>query len=110
MQFKRAEEEYYHYEKCFIDCTRLLLLNDKHKSAHLAYLIMNLSSSYTAMLDRVQRYKLTATKTDKLWVLFHSFSLKEGYQLCKGCDAALGLNAQYFLAITIREPVSKTGN
>ena len=71
----------------------LLLLKDEHKSAHLAHLITNLSSSYTAMLNRVQRYKLTATKTDKLWVLFHSFSLKEGYQLCKGCDAALGLNA-----------------
>ena len=56
-------------------------------------MMTKLRRSYDTMLKSVQRFKLTATKTDKLWVLFHRFSLKEGYEICKECDFALCLKA-----------------
>ena len=71
----------------------LLMLKEEIELSRLAHLMTELKSSFDSMLKRVQQYKLTATKTDKLWVLFHNFSLQEGYKLCKECDAALGLKA-----------------
>ena len=71
----------------------LLALKDESQLKLLALLMSKLRSSYSKMLEKVRLFKLTVTKTNKLWVLFHNFSLKEGYQPCKDCDSALGLNA-----------------
>ena len=52
-----------------------------------------LEKKYSESLKKVKRYKMAATKRDKLWRFFHQFSLNEGYTACKKCDRALELNA-----------------
>ena len=71
----------------------LLLMRDEGRLKCLALLMTKLRESYATMLESVQRYKLTATKTDKLWVLFHNFTLQEGHRICHECDTALNLKA-----------------
>ena len=39
----------------------------------------SIQKKYLVLVERVERYKLTATKRHKLWVYFHEFSLNEGY-------------------------------
>ena len=69
----------------------LVVLDDKKKSETLACLTTKLRWCYTSMLERVIRYKLVATKKNKLWVFAsYTFSLNEGYKLCTECDAVLG--------------------
>ena len=68
----------------------ILALKDK---TQFELLITNLMKSYSTMLKKTRRLKLIATKRDRLWVLFHNFSLKEGSLMCKHCDIALGLQA-----------------
>ena len=53
----------------------------------------SIQKKYLVLVERVERYKLTATKRHKLWVYFHEFSLNEGYTACKQCDEALSLEA-----------------
>ena len=67
----------------------ILTLKDPDKT-QFELLITELTKSYSAMPKKTSRLKLSATKRDRLWVLFHSFSLKEGSQMCKQCDTALG--------------------
>ena len=45
------------------------------------------------MLKQVRRFRLLSSKSDKLWVLFHEFTTREGNKLCRECDTALGLKA-----------------
>ena len=60
---------------------------------HIMTLMSNIRRSYSAMFDQVHKYKLPTSKRYNLWVLFHSFSLNEGYHMCIDCDKALNLNA-----------------
>ena len=50
----------------------LVVLDDKEKSETLVCLTTKLRWCYTSMLERVIRYKLVATKKNKLWVLLHT--------------------------------------
>ena len=47
---------------------------------HLALLVTKMRESYSDMLASVTRYKLHSTKREKLWVLFHNFSLARRIQ------------------------------
>ena len=70
--------------------TNLLSIRGEGRLKYLTLLMTKLRESYATMLESVQRYKLTATKTDKLWVLFHNFSLQEGHRIqrctASGCN------------------------
>ena len=54
-------------------------------------LVVKLRAEYASMMKKVSRCKLPATRREKLWVLFHRFSLKNGIQLCIECERALDL-------------------
>ena len=45
------------------------------------------------MLDSVKRCKLVVSKRDRLWALFHNFSVDEGSKLCIECHHKLGIEA-----------------
>ena len=73
------------------------LQTDKERT-HLSSLVCGLRSSYSNMLKQVRRFRLLSSKLDKLWVLFHEFTTREGNKLCKECDTALGLRLTMCLA------------
>ena len=73
--------------------TNLVSMRDEGRLKYLTLLMTKLRELDATMLEHVQRYKLTATKTDKLWVQFHNFSLQEGHRICYECDTALNLKA-----------------
>ena len=64
---------------------------------HVQQLVDQLRRSYSAMFASVQRCKLTATRKEKLLVMFHRFSIEEGYEMCTACDEALNLRAPEIL-------------
>lgn len=66
----------------------ILSLRDK---TQFELLVKKLRNSYSAMLEKTSRLKLIATKRDRLWVLFHSFSLTEGNGMCQECSTGLGI-------------------
>lgn len=72
---------------------KLMKLQNVHEKVHLISLVANLKASYLKMLKDVQKYHLLSTKLDKLWVLFHKFTVQEGIKLCKICDTLLNLKA-----------------
>ena len=49
--------------------------------------------AYSNILSSLQHYKLQSVKAEKMWSLFHKFSLQEGLRLCKDCNKAIGLKA-----------------
>ena len=72
---------------------RLIGLKNETEQQHLALLVTKMGQSYSDMLASVTRYKLHSRKREKLWVLFHNFSLQEGYKMCDSCDKVLNLEA-----------------
>ena len=71
---------------------RLLTLNQAEK-VHMEGLVTKLRKAYSGMLQSVQHCRLVATRREKLWVLFHRFSLENGIDMCNTCDLALNLSA-----------------
>ena len=71
---------------------RNLLANDDSQLV-VKLLIEKLQKSYSKMLDSVKRCKLVLSKRDRLWALFHKFSVDEGSQLCIECHDKLGIEA-----------------
>lgn len=69
----------------------LTTLETEEKKTLLLSLVISLRLSYLKMLEQVQKYRLISTKLDKLWVLFHKFSTRDGIQLCKNFDTSLSL-------------------
>lgn len=45
------------------------------------------------MLGSLERYTLQSVRADKMWGMFHKFSLQEGLKLCKFYDKAIDLKA-----------------
>ena len=72
---------------------RLIGLQTEEEIAHLSSLVTGLRSSYSKMLERVERFELLSSKIDKLLVLFHEFTTHEGNKICRECDTVLGLKA-----------------
>ena len=70
---------------------KLLALGDKDEN--ITRLMTAVKRAYHHMLQAVSKYKLSTTKKDRLWKMFHSFSVKEGHRMCKECDDSLGLKA-----------------
>ena len=54
---------------------------------------MKLDLACSSMLGSLQRYKLQSVRAEKMWGIFHKFSLQEGLKLCKSCDKAINLKA-----------------
>ncbi len=69
--------------------TNLLSTEDGVKATHFTEL---LRLSFTDMIKSVKRYKLLSTKREKLWIVFHKYSIIEGIQICEKCDKAMNLN------------------
>ena len=58
------------------------LANDNSQKV-VKLLIDKLQKSYSDMLDSVERCKIVVSKSDRLWALFHKFSVDEGTsELC----------------------------
>ena len=49
--------------------------------------------AYSNMMSSLQRYKLQSVRAEKIWGLFHKFSLQEGLRLCKICNKTVQLKA-----------------
>ena len=77
---------------------------------HLERLVAAMQDAFNRMLQSVQQYRLVSTRREKLWVLFHRFSLEDGIEICKSCDVALNLSApeSYVLSVNVRERVSQS--
>ena len=76
-----------------LSTAKSLALENEEKLVYISVLLAQLRSEYSGWIRGVQRFKLAATKRDKLWTLFHKYSLNERYHACMRCDKSLGLNA-----------------
>ena len=70
-----------------------LLITDEEGEVHIQQLISQIRQAYRSMFQSVKHCRLVATKKEKLWVLFHRFSIEEGFEICNTCDKALNLAA-----------------
>ena len=70
-----------------------LLSLDEDGDSHVQRLMSDMREVYKSMFSSVQNCRLMSTKSDKLYVLFHQFSLEEGFKICSTCDKALKLSA-----------------
>ena len=68
----------------------ILMRSEKEK---LDSLVLALRKKFQTWIKSTSSYKLSATKREKLWKLFHQFSLTDGYDLCIALDKSLDLNA-----------------
>ena len=66
--------------KSILTATRYILSTQNEEFTRL--IIDKLNDSFEGMLKSVNRYKFT-TKREKLWMMFHKFSLNEGKKLCE---------------------------
>ena len=71
---------------------RLLTL-DQESNGHLECLVAAMQDAFNRMLQYVQQCRLVSTRREKLWVLFHRFSLEDGIEIFKSCVIALNLSA-----------------
>ena len=69
-----------------------LLSLDEDGNSHVQRLMSDMREVYKSMFASVQNCRLMSTKRDKLYVLFHQFSLEEGFKICSTCDKALKLS------------------
>ena len=74
--------------------TNLLSTEDGVKTTHFTELLKSLRQSFTDMIKSEKGYKLLSTKREKLWILFHKFSITEGIPICERYDKAMNLNPQ----------------
>ena len=72
--------------------TNLLSTEDGVKTTNFTELLKSPRQSFTDMIKSVKGYKLLSTKREKLWILFHKFSITEGIQICERYDKAMNLN------------------
>ena len=73
--------------------TQRLLMLDRNEEVHMEGLVAKLREAYNGMFLSVQHCRLVATRREKLWVLFHHFSVGNGIDMCITCDQALNLSA-----------------
>ena len=59
-----------------------LLSLDEDGDSHVQRLMSDMREVYKSMFVSVQNCRLMSTKRDKLYVLFHQFSLEEGFKIC----------------------------
>ena len=65
-----------------------------------------LDTAINNQLLPLQSYQLQSVRNQKLWSVYHRFSLGEGLNLCKACNDSLKLEAHYiFWQIIIEEKV-----
>ena len=76
-----------------LSSAKLLLSLDEDGEPHVQRLMSEIREVYNSMFASVQNCRLMSTKRDKLCVLFHQFSLEEGFKICSTCDKALKLAA-----------------
>ena len=69
------------------------ILRECPEKEELSSLVLALRERFSTWIESTTRYKLPATKREKLWKLFHQFSLHDGYDLCIALDKSLDLNA-----------------
>lgn len=81
----------------------LVKLQTEEERAHISSLLTSLRSCFQKMINSVGKCKLLSSKLDKLWVLFHEFTTREGNKLCRKCDGALKLQAHDVLWQLIME-------
>ena len=79
--------------KRIVASTQRLLTLEQESEGHLERLVATMRDAFNRMLQSVQQCRLVTTKREKLWVLFHRFSLEDGIEICKACDVALNLSA-----------------
>ena len=65
------------------------LLSVPNDDCNLTRLVTNLATASRQMLRSVQKCKLLSSKKEKLWKLFHCFSVSEGLKMCQNCDDTL---------------------
>lgn len=79
--------------KSVVSSAQQLLATDEEGEVHIRILMSKMREVYRSMFQSVKHCRLDATKKEKLWVLFHRFSIEEGFEMCNTCDKALSLGA-----------------
>ena len=74
-------------------CLCCILAIDERGAVHLQQLMTKMRQIYSGMFQYLQHCRLNATRKEKLWVMFHRFSIEEGFEMCNTCDKALNLTA-----------------
>ena len=82
-----------------LSCAQKLLAIDERGTVHLQQLMTKMRQIYSGMFQSLQHCIFNATRKEKLWVMFHCFSIKEGFEMCNTCDKALNLTAPELLAV-----------
>ena len=79
------------------ESVKALMALDNGKKLHLQKLITRLKHSFCEMFASVERFRLLSVKKDKLYCMFHKFTIEEGFEICSACDKTLELNAPQIL-------------
>ena len=79
--------------RSIVSSAQALLTLDEDTEVHVQQLMARMRQAYSRMFLSVQHCRLAATKREKLWVMFHRFSIEEGFEMCDSCDKALSLKA-----------------
>ncbi len=75
---------------------KLLCLSEDQKP-HFHKLCSDLNFSFKRIIDSASRRKSLTTKLDKLYTMFHEFSIRNGFEMCSTCEKAIGLNIHEIL-------------
>ena len=69
--------------KSVLVTARYVLSTKNGESKEFTNLVDKMNKCFRVMLSSVKKYKLIATKREKLWTLFHKFSVGEGKKMCE---------------------------
>ena len=75
--------------KAIQEAIRKFLSLNGSKKVELQQLVEEIRRSYKKMLDAVSRRRSITSKLDKLFCLFHEFTINEGYEMCSACEKNL---------------------
>ena len=81
--------------KSILESVKVLLAEpqDSEKKTQINKFLVCLNLAFAAMMHSVTRFKRQSTKREKLWILFHKFSVTEGSKLCEKYDKSMKLEA-----------------
>ena len=75
--------------KAIQEVLKVFLSLDGSKKLKLQQLVEKIRRSYEKMLVAVKRRRSVTSKLDKLYCLFHEFTISEGFEMCSSCEKDL---------------------
>ena len=75
--------------KAIQEVLKVFLSLDGSKKLKIQQLVEKIRRSYEKMLVTVKRRRSVTSKLDKLYCLFHEFTISEGFEMCSSCEKNL---------------------